>query len=111
MIDPVALPDFFIAFFSAAAVVVFGAGYAALFAWSRLTARPRLMPWAYGCYAVLAVAVFLLTEAAHLRGSWTALTALMLAGYLLAPHAVWHLCSATHPAQHDGNSNGVQKRA
>lgn len=102
MIEPVALQDFFITFFSAAAVIMFGAGYAALFAWARLGGRRRLMPWAYACYGLLAGAVFFLAGAAHLNGMWSVVTTLMLAGYLLAPHAIWHLCTATHDTEHDG---------
>lgn len=100
MIEPVALQDFFVTFFSAAAVILFGAGYAGLFAWARLGNRRHMMPWAYTCYATLAIAVYVLAEAAHLHGTWTVVTILMLLGYLLAPHAIWHLCAATHRAEH-----------
>jgi hypothetical protein len=100
MIEPVALQDFFVMFFSAAAVILFGAVYAGLFAWARLGNRRYLMPWAYGCYATLATAVYALAEAAHLHGNWTVVTVLMLLGYLLAPHGIWHLCAATHRAEH-----------
>ena len=100
MIEPVALQDFFVTFFSAAAVILFGAGYAGLFAWARLGNRRHLMPWAYACYATLAIAVYALAQAAHLHGNWTLVTVLMLLGYLLAPHAIWHLCAATHRAEH-----------
>ena len=100
MIEPVALQDFFVTFFSAAAVILFGAGYAGLFAWARLGNRRYLMPWAYGCYATLAIAVYALAGAAHLHGNWTVVTVLMLLGYLLAPHAIWHLCAATHRTEH-----------
>ncbi len=104
MIEPVALQDFFITFFSAAAVILFGAGYAALFAWARLGRRRPLLPWAYACYGLLAIAVFVLADATHLSGSWAWVTALMLTGYLLAPHGIWHLCSATHRAGHDDST-------
>jgi hypothetical protein len=100
LIEPVALQDFFITFFSAAAVILCGAGYAGLFAWARLGNRRRLMRWAYACYATLALAVYVLAGAANLNGTWTAIAAAMLFGYLLAPHAIWHLCSATHGIEH-----------
>jgi hypothetical protein len=32
---------------------------------------------------------------------WILIGILMLVGYLLAPHAIWHLCSATHAGEHD----------
>lgn len=102
MIEPVDLQDFVMTFFAAAAVILFGAAYAALFAWARLSRQRRWIPWAYVCYGLLAVAVYVLAGAAHLRGPWAAVTVLMLVGYLLAPHAVWHLCTATHRAEHEG---------
>lgn len=101
MIEPVALQDFFVTFFSAAMVIVCGAGYAALFAWARISGKRGLMAWAYACYGLLAIAVFLLSDAANLSGIWMGVTGLMLAGYLLAPHGIWRLCAATHASAHD----------
>lgn len=43
MIEPVAREDFFLTFFSAAAVILTGADYAGPFAWSRLRHLPKLM--------------------------------------------------------------------
>lgn len=100
MIEPVALQNFFITFFSAAAVILCGAGYAGLFAWARLGNRRQLMRWAYASYAALAVAVYALAVATNLDGVWIAIASLMLFGYLLAPHAIWHLCVATHQHEH-----------
>lgn len=96
MIEPVALKDFFVTFFSSALVILFGAGYAGLYAWSKLRSKPSLMPWAYACYAALAAAVFVLAKAAHFNGEWQILVGLMLAGYLLAPIGIWKLCTASH---------------
>lgn len=96
MIEPVEMGDFFLAFFASAMVVVAGALYAGLFAWSRLRSLPRLMPWAYVAYGLLCVCLLLLAEALHLSGHWRYLLAAMLIGYLLAPHAIWHLCRGTH---------------
>jgi hypothetical protein len=98
MIEPVKLANFFIVFFSAASVILFGASYALLFAWSRVKARPRLMPLAYAAYVGLFVSVLTLAFAANLfhNGFWTFIVLLMLAGYLVAPHAIWHLCVGTH---------------
>jgi hypothetical protein len=96
MIEPVELKDFFIAFFSAALVILAGAGYAGLYAWAKLRAKPGLLAWAYGCYAALAAATFALARAAHLNEEWRILVGLMLVGYLLAPHGVWRLCAASH---------------
>lgn len=100
MIEPVAMADFFITFFSAAMVIMCGALYALLFAWSRVHARPGLMPWAYVSYAALFVSVLVLMQAANMNTPfWIAIGVLMLVGYLLAPHAIWHLCAATHAAE------------
>jgi hypothetical protein len=96
MIEPVELKDFFITFFSSALVILFGAAYAGLFAWAKLHNRAIGLRWAYGCYAVLAAAVFVLADAAHFNGEWQILTGLMLLGYLLAPIGIWKLCTASH---------------
>jgi hypothetical protein len=98
MIEPVALKDFFLGFFSAAMVILTGALYALLFAWSRVRRQPRLMPLAYAAYLGLVASVLGLAMAANLfaSGFWSLIVALMLVGYLLAPHAIWHLCVGTH---------------
>jgi uncharacterized membrane protein len=102
MIEPVALKDFFLTFFSAAMVILSGALYAMLFAYARVKRRPRLMPLAYAAYLGLVVSVLVLATVANLftSGFWTFIVVLMLAGYLLAPHAVWHLCVGTHAHEH-----------
>lgn len=98
MIEPVALKDFFLTFFSAAMVILSGALYALLFAYSRVKQRPRLMPLAYAAYLGLVASVVVLALTANLfaTGFWAFLVVLMLVGYLLAPHAIWHLCVGTH---------------
>lgn len=103
MIEPVALANFFTVFFSAAMVIMTGALYALLFAFSRVKKMPRLMPFAYFVYAGLAISVLVLGDAANLFHSafWTAVVGLMLVGYLLAPHAVWHLCVGTHEGERE----------
>jgi uncharacterized membrane protein len=103
MIEPVALKDFFLTFFSAAMVILCGATYALLFAYSRVKHQPRLMPLAYLAYAGLFVSVMVLAFVANLfhSGFWTFIVLLMLVGYLLAPHAIWHLCVGTHHDEAD----------
>lgn len=104
MLEPVKLANFFIVFFSAASVIMFGATYALLFAWSRIRNRPRLMPLAYTAYVGLFVSVIALAFAANLFNNmfWSVIVLLMLAGYLVAPHAIWHLCVGTHADERDG---------
>ncbi len=103
MLEPVKLANFFIVFFSAASVILFGASYALLFAWARIRSRPRLLLVAYAAYAGLVFSVITLALAANLfnNGFWTFIVLLMLVGYLLAPQAVWHLCVGTHADAHD----------
>jgi ABC-type multidrug transport system permease subunit len=96
MIEPVALKDFFVVFFSGAMVIMAGALYALLFAWSRLQSRVWMMLMAYAAYGLLVISVLTLGSAAHLNGFWWWLVIAMLAGYLLAPHAIWKLCVGTH---------------
>ncbi|WP_038248205.1 hypothetical protein [Ghiorsea bivora] len=96
MLEPVELKDFFIVFFSGAMVIMAGALYALLFAWSRLQSKPWMMSLAYLSYIILFVAVMTLGSAAHLTGFWWWLVIAMLLGYLLAPHGIWKLCVATH---------------
>ncbi len=97
MIEPVHLADFFAVFFSAAMVILFGACYALLFAFSKVKLSPGLMPLAYLAYLGLVVSVLVLARVAHLDGLfWNSVVALMLAGYLAAPHAIYRLCVDTH---------------
>ena len=98
MIEPVALKDFFITFFSAAMVIMTGGLYALLFAYARIKRRPALMGMAYVAYVGLVISVITLATAANLFNStfWITIVALMLIGYLAAPHAIWHLCVGTH---------------
>jgi hypothetical protein len=96
VIEPVELQDLLITVFAGAMVILCGGLYALLFACSRVYRAPRLMPLAYGAYVLLVVFVVLLAEATHLTGFWQWLVYIMLVGYLLAPHGIWHLCEGTH---------------
>lgn len=108
MIEPVELQDFFVAFFAGAMVIMCGALYAGLFAWSRVRRKQGLMPLAYTAYCGLALAVLALANATHLRGFWAYLVSILLVGYLLAPHGIWHLCVATHTGG-DGDTKDVSQ--
>lgn len=100
MIQPVALQDFFITFFSSALIILAGASYALLFAWSKINANFRIKIAAYVSYIVLIVAVVLLTRAANFTGYWLSLSAVMVVGYFFAPIGIWHLCVKTHTENH-----------
>lgn len=99
MIEPVALKDFFITFFSSALIIMAGAGYALLFAWSKVNANFRIKIAAYVAYAVLLVAVVLLTRAAQFQGYWLIISIVMVIGYFFTPIGIWHLCVKTHGDQ------------
>lgn len=107
MIEPVEMANFFTVFFSAAMVIMTGALYALLFAFSRVKHLPRLMPMAYLAYLGLFASTMTLARAANLFNStfWTAIVGLMLLGYLLAPHGIWHLCVGTHADEHEDAEN------
>jgi hypothetical protein len=100
MIQPVAMQDFFITFFSSALIILAGASYALLFAWSKVNANFRIKIAAYVSYIVLIVAVVLLTRAANFTGYWLSLSAVMVIGYFFAPIGIWHLCVKTHAENH-----------
>ena len=111
MMEPANPADFLTVFFTAAMVVLLGALYALLFAYSRLRRMPRLMPAAYVAYGGLFISALVLARATHLFNSpwWATIVVLMLAGYLLAPHAIWHLCTGTRAAEtecEDANAKG-----
>ncbi|MCB1738218.1 MAG: hypothetical protein KDI42_08850 [Gammaproteobacteria bacterium] len=99
MLEPVATENFLIAFAAGAMVLLAGAGYAGGFAFARLYGRPLWMRLAWLSYALLAISVAVLTEVMNFSGYWLALSVAMLLGYLLAPHAIWHLTHATHGAE------------
>ena len=91
--------------FSAAAVVLCGAGYAVLLALGRARQRPVLSRAALGAYAGVVVATVSLAWALRLDGLWLVLVALLLVGYFVAPRAVWRLSVATHPKE-GGDGSG-----
>lgn len=96
MIEPVALQDFFITFFSSALIILAGAGYALLYAWSKLKSDSRFKIAAYVSYVLLIISVLELTRAAQFQGYWLVMSFLMLVGYFFAPIGIWHLCVKTH---------------
>ncbi len=99
MTEPVVAQQIMLAAMAGAMIVMFGALYAFVFAWARLRQRPYLMPVAYAFYACLTAAALILARAFHFSDFWFTIILVMLAGYLLAPHAIWHLCVATHEVE------------
>jgi hypothetical protein len=82
--------------FAGAMIVVSGGLYALLLALSRLRRSRRLAGAAAGAYRALVLFVCLLADRLALTQAWNIVLAVMLAGYLVAPHAIWHLTRATH---------------
>ena len=58
MIEPVALKDFFITFFSSALIIMAGASYALLFTWSKVNPRLSIKLSAYLSYLILLASVY-----------------------------------------------------
>lgn len=96
MIDPVSHENILLAGLSAAFVILGGAGYALFYSSSKVYNKPKLMPLAYLSYLIFCVAIWGLTVTLNLFSYWQILVWLMIIGYLFAPHAIWHLCVATH---------------
>jgi hypothetical protein len=100
MVEPVALKDFFITFFSSALIILSGASCALLFTWSKVNPDLRIKIASYVSYAVLILSVAQLTRAAQFQGYWLIISVVMVIGYFFAPIGIWHLCVKTH-ANHD----------
>jgi putative effector of murein hydrolase LrgA (UPF0299 family) len=95
-VEPVAAGHIMIATVAGAMVIMFGAVYALLFAWSRVKSYPKLMIGAYFSYLLFALSVAVMAYTLNLHGFWVLIVAVMLLGYLLAPHGIWYLCVGTH---------------
>lgn len=96
LIEPVALSDFFLSFFSAAMIIFTATLYAALYAWAKIRASRGMYIGAGLAYLALLVCVGAFSMVNHLNGHWLWLSATMTIGYALMPSAIWHLCVATH---------------
>ena len=79
-----------------AMIVLSGALFATVFAIGKLAASRTLVRLSYLFYAVLVVSVLVLARTLAFSGFWHAVSGAMLAGYLVAPHAIWVLCTGTH---------------
>lgn len=102
MFEPVELNDILVSVIAGALVVLFGALYALAFALGRLNCSKVLTRLGYGFFVLLTIAALILADKLRLTGFWQMVTVLILAGYLLAPHAIWHLCVGTHPERPPG---------
>ena len=96
LIEPVALSDFFLSFFTAAMIILSGAVYAGLFAWGKIKSSRNFCLGAWIAYAVLLVCVAEFSTINHFTGYWLLLSLTMAIGYGFMPHFIWRLCLATH---------------
>ena len=85
---------------SGAAIVLFGALYALLLALARLHRRAALLLFACAAYICLIGSTFVLASTLDLHGIWLLVPAVLLVGYLFAPHGVWRLCVGIHDQRH-----------
>jgi len=99
MVEPVVAQYILLAALSGAMVVLFGAAYAALYAWSKIKKEPYFLVVAYFAYSIFVVFVALLTYTLHLTGFWYLVVTLMIVGYFFAPYGVWRLCVGTHKCE------------
>lgn len=95
-LGPEGLDAFLLAIIAGALVVLFGGVYAACFAFGRLFRKSSLMLAAYGCFALLIGAVYVLATSLHFSGFWNVLMVLLLIAYFVAPRMIWRLTAATH---------------
>jgi len=96
LIEPVALSDFFLSFFSAAMIILSATLYAALYAWGKIRSKPRFYWGAALAYLTLLGCVLVFSQVNHFNGYWWLLSLTMVIGYAFMPGAIWHLCVATH---------------
>ncbi len=96
LVEPVALSDFFLSFFSAAMIILTAALYAGLFAWAKITARPAINIGAWLAYVAFLICVGVFSLVNHFTGYWLFLSLIMVVGYAFMPRFIWHLCVATH---------------
>lgn len=108
LIEPVALSDFFLSFFSAAMIILTATVYAGLFAWAKISARRNVYWGAWLAYAILLVCVGVFSIVNNFTGYWLLLSLTMVLGYAFMPRLIWHLCVATHTLEpkHSHHSGG-----
>lgn len=100
LVEPVALSNFFLSFFSAAMIIFTATLYAALYAWGKIQSRRGFYIAAAFAYLMLLACVAVFSQVNHFNGYWWLLSLTMAIGYAFMPGAIWHLCVATHGDEH-----------
>lgn len=105
LIEPVALSDFFLSFFSAAMIILTAAIYAGLYAWAKIKSHRGFYLGAWIAFAVLLACVGIFSVVNHFTGYWLFLSLMMVAGYAFMPQFIWGLCVATHDNKPENTRN------
>jgi len=82
-------------------VVISGGLYALFLAFAQLRGSKKLARLSDAAFGVLVVCALILADSLALSFSWYGVIVVMLAGYWLAPKAIWRMTEATH-AQETG---------
>ena len=104
--EPDDIPRLAAAAFSAAGVVLCGAGYALLLALGRTRNSLVLRRAAWLAYAGVVLAAVALSWALQLSWPWLALIGVLLIAYFVAPRAIWRLSVATHGNAREARDDG-----
>ena len=105
MIEPVALSNFFLSFFSGAMIILLAALYAVLYAWGKITDKSVLSYWAMFIYVLLLGCVMVFVNVMNLKGYWQIIALLMAIGYWWMPRFILQLCVATHIDENDSQAS------
>jgi hypothetical protein len=96
MSGAIGIRNLFLGTMAGAVIVLAGAFYALFFALCRMHGSRAFAAASLVSYALLALAVYVLVESLDLDGIWLWVATVILAGYFLAPRAIWRLCVGTH---------------
>jgi len=88
--------DLLVSVIAGALVVISGGLYALFLALGRLRGSRLLQRISNAAYLILVFSVLVLADRLDLSALWYVVVVAMLAGYWLAPKAIWHLTAATH---------------
>ncbi|MCK9607172.1 MAG: hypothetical protein M0R33_12075 [Methylomonas sp.] len=108
LVEPVALSDFFLSFFSAAMIILTAVVYTALYTWAKIKTHTGFYLGAWLAYATLLICVGIFSVVNHFTGYWLLLSLTMAVGYAFMPQFIWRLCVATHAdeSEHSHQSGG-----
>ncbi len=96
MIEPVALSNFFLSFFTAAMIILTAAVYVSLFTWAEIKHKASFKYWSWFVYLLLLACVAVFVQVMNLNGYWKILAVVMAVGYWWTPRLILRLCIATH---------------